>query len=131
MVGSLMSESGTSTGGETLTGRQWQTSDVQNGAFSDVAGATSQTYTIAETLRCKWLRCRVAYDDGGNTVYAESNQVRVGPCGHGGRQSRAKVVRTPRQEEPAPAMFPQVVKRARNIVPVDLSKWSGYGPTNR
>lgn len=129
-VGGTMSESGTASNGETLTGWQWQSAEMQNGTFTDIAGATSQQYTIEASIRCRWLRCYVTYDDGGSPLYAASNQVKVGPCGGGGK-ARTKVVRSPQQEEPTPSVFPQVVKRPRNVVRVDLSKWRNYGPTNR
>ncbi len=104
-VGGVMVADGMADGAETLTGYEWQVADGHSAPFSAIVGATSQSYTVAASLRCKWLRCRIEFDDGGNTVYATSSAVKVGPCG-GGRSkgSTAKAVMQTTEEANAPAI---------------------------
>lgn len=122
-VNKLVTANGQATGAETLTGYEWQVADGEGAAFVAIAGATSQTYTIAASLRCRWLRVRITFDDGGNTVYAYSVAKRVGPCGGGhGKAISGKQplpAAAPQADEPAPA----VRKGLRRIYKVDTSKW--------
>lgn len=133
-VGGLMSTVGIADGVETLTAYEWQSSDSQGGSFSAIAGATSQTYTVAASLRCRWIRCRIQFDDSGDTVYATSSAVRVGPCGggHNSKGSTAKAVMQTAEEANAPAIPMAasnvgVVKKLRRVMKADTSKFVRRG----
>ncbi len=130
LVGSLVTAEGSATNEETLTAYEWQCSDGESATYAAVGGATSQTYTIEQALRCKWLRVRIAFDDGGNTVYAYSSPKRVGPCGGGRAKARAPA-QSSAAERPASVpvpvaaapVVPVAQKRLRRIYKVDTSKW--------
>lgn len=128
IVGNVMTAIGTSDGIETLTGYQWESATTQAGTYSSVAGETSITYAIGATLRCKWLRVQITFDDGGGgTVYAYSDPVRVGPCG-GGRSGKGGTASNSKTQEPTPPQpaapqEPPVFRKARKIALVDTSKW--------
>lgn len=119
-VGGSLTCSGQATGGESLTGYQWQSADGIGGTYSNISGATSQSWSVVGAYRCKFVRCQVAFDDSGNTVYAYTDPLKIGPCGGGGGVKAAS------KAAQAPAVEQAVVPRAaRRIVQVDVSKWGG------
>lgn len=126
-VGYTVTANGQADGAETLTGYQWQSAVQEGAAWSNVSGATSQTLAIAESLRCKWLRVQIAFDDGGNTVYAYSTGRKVGPCGGGhgnkGKAAAAKAATPAASETKAADVAEQPRKGLRRIYKVDTSKW--------
>lgn len=133
-IGGLMSASGVADAGETLTSYEWQSSDSESGSYSAIGGATSQTYTLPSSMRCRWLRCRIAFDDSGSTVYATSNSKKVGPCGgsNNSKGSTAKAVMQKSEEAnahaiPMAASSVGVVKKLRRVVTGDTSKFVRRG----
>lgn len=116
--GQTLSANGQADSGETLTGYQWQSAAQEGASYSNVSGATSQTLAVGDSLRCKWLRVQIAFDDGGNTVYAYSTGRKVGPCG-GGHNSKGKAEAVSKAADVAE----QPRKGLRRIYKVDTSKW--------
>jgi len=132
-VGGSLTCSGQATGGESLTGYQWQSSDNDGGAYSNIAGATSQSWDVLGAYRCKWVRCQVAFDDSGSTVYAYTSPLRIGPCGGGGKNKRdtAKAIMQDEAEaaksSPQPSRAGVVKGRLRKVYKVDAQKFVRRG----
>lgn len=68
-VGSTLTAnvSGLPSAGTNTISYKWQESTAQNGAYSDISGATTKTYTLKTTDISKWIRCVVAVS--GNAYY--------------------------------------------------------------
>lgn len=47
---------------------QWQSSDTKNGAYTDIAGATSETLELTDALGGKYLKCKVSSKIGSSSL---------------------------------------------------------------